>query len=49
MQREGTLQPHNDVMTSANRFSELDGEREVFEELDDAAIVQMIQIMRQML
>jgi hypothetical protein len=30
-------------MLSANEFHELDGEREVFEELDDAAIVQMIQ------
>jgi hypothetical protein len=37
------LLPHNDVIMSANEFHELDGEREVFEELDDAAILQMIQ------
>jgi L-rhamnose isomerase len=34
---------HNDVMMSANEFHELDEEREVFEKLGDAAIVQMIQ------
>jgi hypothetical protein len=36
-------------MMSANKLCELDGEHEVFEDLDDAAIVQMIQIMRLML
>jgi hypothetical protein len=32
----GTLLPQNDVMMSANEFHEQGGEREVFEELDDA-------------
>jgi hypothetical protein len=43
VRKHGALLPHNDAMLSANEFHELDGEREVFEELDDAAIVQMIQ------
>jgi hypothetical protein len=42
VQKHGTLLPHNDVIMSAHEFHQLDGEREVFEELDDAAIVQMI-------
>lgn len=42
-QRHQSLLPHNDVMMPAQAFHELDGEREVFEELDDAAIVRMIQ------
>jgi hypothetical protein len=42
VQKHGTLLPHNDAIMSANEFHQLDGEREVFEELDDAAIVQMI-------
>jgi hypothetical protein len=49
VQKLGALLPHNNVMMPANRLSELEREREVFEELDDAAIVQMIQIMRPML
>jgi hypothetical protein len=43
VRKHGTLLPHNDVLISANECHELDGEHEVFEELDDAAIVQMIQ------
>jgi hypothetical protein len=42
VQTFGTLLPLNNVMMSANALHELDGEREVFEELDDAAILQMI-------
>jgi hypothetical protein len=42
VQKLGTLLPHNDVMISANGFHELIGECEVFEELNDAAILQMI-------
>jgi hypothetical protein len=37
-QRLQSLLPHNDVMMSAQAFHVLDGEREVFEELDDEAI-----------
>jgi hypothetical protein len=43
VRKHGALLPNNDAMLSANEFHELDGEREVFKELDDAAIVQMIQ------
>jgi hypothetical protein len=43
VQERGTLLPHSHVMMSANEFHELDGERELFEELGDAAIKQMIQ------
>jgi hypothetical protein len=49
VQKLGALLPHNNVMMPANRFSELEREGEVCEELDDAAIVQMIQIMQPML
>jgi hypothetical protein len=42
-QRHQSLLAHNAVMMSAQAFHELDGEREVFEELDVAAIVRMIQ------
>jgi hypothetical protein len=38
-QKHGTLLPHNDGMMSANEFHERDEEREIFEELDDAAIL----------
>jgi hypothetical protein len=42
VQKHGTLLPHNDVIMSANEFHQLNGEREVLEEQDDAAIVQFI-------
>jgi hypothetical protein len=42
VQRNKSLLPHGDAMMSAKEFYELDGECEVFEELDDDAIVHMI-------
>jgi hypothetical protein len=42
VQRNKSLLPHCDAMMSAKEFHELDGECEVFEELDDDAIVHMI-------
>jgi hypothetical protein len=42
VQRKKSLLPHGDAMMSAKKFHELDGECEVFEELDDYAIVHMI-------
>jgi hypothetical protein len=42
VQRNKSLLPHGDAMMSAKEFHELDGEGEVFEELDDDAIVHMI-------
>jgi hypothetical protein len=41
-QRNKSLLPHGDAMMSAKEFQELDSECEVFEELDDDAIVHMI-------
>jgi hypothetical protein len=41
VQRNKSLLPHCDAMMSAKEFHELDGECEVFEELDDDAIVHM--------
>jgi hypothetical protein len=42
VQRNKSLLPHSDAMMSAKEFHELDGECEVFEELDDDAVVHMI-------
>jgi hypothetical protein len=42
VQRNKSLLPDGDAMMSAKEFRELDGECEVFEELDDDAIVHMI-------
>jgi hypothetical protein len=42
IQRNKSLLPHCDAMMTAKEFQELDGECEIFEELDDDAIVHMI-------
>jgi hypothetical protein len=43
VQRNSVVLPHGDNMMSAAGYCDLDGEREVFAELDDEAIVRMVQ------